>query len=144
MRTSKIQKVICKEEILKGNLPCENVNNLLYSSEADVLSVLKSGYISEFEVKISRSDFLADAKKEKWKFFENKIEEGIPNYFYYACPDNLISKEEIQDFAGLIYVDSNGLEIIKKPKILHRYKHDLTKILTKFCRVKSERQYLGS
>lgn len=144
MNTKKIQHIICKEEILKSNLPCENVSNIFYQSEVDVLSILKSGYVSEFEVKISRSDFKADAKKAKWKYFENRIETGIPNYFSYACPEGLITKEEVQDFAGLIYVYEHGTKIIKKPKILHRRKHDLLKLLSKFVRVKSERKYLGS
>ena len=73
-----------------------------------------------------------------------KIESYIPNYFYYVCPKGLIKLNEIQQFAGLIYVHDNHLEIIKKAKILHRFKHDTTKIFKKFCRVKSEREYLGS
>lgn len=144
MKTKAIQELLCKEEILKGNLPCENLSNVFYSSEADVVSILKSGYVSEYEVKISRSDFKADSKKAKWKFYDAKVETGIPNYFYYACPKGLINKDEIQDFAGLIYVHENYCEVIKKAKIIHRYKHNLQKMLTKFCRVKSERKYLGS
>lgn len=142
--TKELQKAICKEEVLKGNLPCENVSNVFYCSEADVVSILKSGYVSEYEVKISRSDFKADSKKQKWKYFHLRIETGIPNYFYYVCPDGLIKKDEIQDFAGLIYVNNGTCSVIKKAKILHRYKHNLTRLLTKFCRVKSEREYLGS
>ena len=83
-------------------------------------------------------------KKEKWRFYDAKVEIGIPNYFYYACPKGLIDKNEIRDFAGLIYVHENYCEVIKKAKILHRYKHNLLKLLTKFCRVKSERKYLGN
>ncbi|HDZ04890.1 hypothetical protein LCGC14_0370560 [marine sediment metagenome] len=144
MNTKEIQELLCKEEVLKGNLPCENVSNIFYCSESDVVSILKSGYTVEYEVKISRSDFKADAKKSKWKFYNAKVEKGIPNYFYYACPENLINKNEVPSFAGLIYVYENGCKIIKKASILHRYKHDLIKLLTKFCRVKSERKYLGS
>ena len=144
MKTKDIQSLICKNETIKGNLPCENVNYLLGGSEQDVLSILKSGYISEFEVKVSRSDFKADAKKRKWFFFENRIERSIPNYFYYVCPEGLINTDEIQDYAGLIYVNEDSIEVIKKAKILHRFKHNIVKFLTKFCRVKSERKYLGS
>lgn len=143
MKTKKIQESICKEELLKGNLPCENLSYVFYQSEVDVLSILKSGYVVEYEVKISRSDFKADAKKAKWKYFDNRIETGIPNYFIYACPEGLIKEDEIQDYAGLVYVYEHRVEVIKKPKILHRHKHDLVKLLSKFVRVKSERKYLG-
>lgn len=142
--TKTIQKAICKEEVLKGNLPCENISIGLFNSEIDILSILKSGYVVEYEVKISRSDFKADLKKSKWKWWEMKFEDKMPNYFYYVCPSGLISKDEIQDFAGLIYFNCGEIDVIKKAKILHRYKHDILTILTKFCRVKSEREYLGN
>ena len=60
-KTLSIQKNICREEVLKGNLPCENISPGMF--EMDVLSILKSGNIVEIEVKSSRSDFKADAKK---------------------------------------------------------------------------------
>lgn len=142
MDTSRIQEILCKEEVLKGNLPCENIS-AGFLGEADVLSILKSGYISEFEVKISRSDFKADAKKDKWKHYELRIEKNIPNYFQYVCPKGLIHPSEVQDFAGLIYVSEDSYEVIKRPKIIHRHKHELNRILKKMCRMKSERKYLG-
>lgn len=144
MKTKDIQESLCKEEVLKGNLPCENISLGMFNSEIDVLSILKSGYIVEYEVKISRSDFKADAKKSKWEWWDLKIENRMPNYFYYVCTDDLIKVDEIQDFAGLIYINENSYRVIKKAKILHRFKHDILKILTKFCRVKSERKYLGN
>lgn len=142
--TKSIQETICREEILKGNIPCENVSFLFYRSEVDVASILKSGYIAEYEVKISRSDFKADFKKAKWKYFDHRIETGIPNYFYYVCPEGMIEEHEIQDFAGLVYVNAEGEPyMVKKAKILHRHKQDPVKVLRKFCRVKSEREYFG-
>tara|TARA_B100002049_G_scaffold145952_1_gene108415 strand:+ start:6646 stop:7128 length:483 start_codon:yes stop_codon:yes gene_type:complete len=143
-KTKAIQSAICKAEVLKGNLPCENLSNFFFCSESDVASILKSGYVVEYEVKISRSDFKADAKKSKWRYYDMRIEKGIPNYFWYVCPEGMIDVSEIQDFAGLAYYKDGEITIIKKAKILHRYKHDILKLLTKFCRVKSERKYLGS
>lgn len=55
------------------------------------------------EVKVSHSDFLADQKKP---FRSNG--DGMGNYRYYLCPENLISKNEIPKGWGLIYVDKNG------------------------------------
>lgn len=52
------------------------------------------------ETKISRSDFLADFKKE-----HRKNGGLIGNYRYYACPAGLIKPEEIPEKWGLIYVD---------------------------------------
>lgn len=144
MTTKNIQSQVCKSEVLKGNIPCENVS-YVFHGECDVLSLLKSGYISEYEVKISRSDFKAEKKKtHKWLLFDSRHERNIPNYFSYVCPDGLIKVDELPDYAGLIYAYEGHINIIKKPKILHRYKKNTLELMGKFLRVKNQREYLGS
>lgn len=142
MTTKEIQSAICKQEVLKGNHPCENVS-FFFVGESDVLSLNKTGYTHEFEVKVSRSDFKADQKKRKWLYFENRVEKQIPNYFSYACPAGMIGLSEIPSYAGLVYLNDGSIEIIRKPSILHRSKPETTRILTKFARVMAERLYLG-
>lgn len=145
MGTTTIQKLICRNEVLKFNTCCENVSFLLHG-ECDVLSLSRSGYLSEYEVKISRSDFLIDRRKKKTQFYQNRIigHTPLPNFFYYVCPKDLIKVEELPDYAGLIYVDEENLIGIKTAPLMHKGKHDKIKILTKFCRIITERNYLGS
>lgn len=140
--TKEIQKELCKYEIEKGNIVSENFN-YFFVGELDVISVNKSGYVSEFEVKVSRSDFKADAKKRKWYFFENKIEKQIPNYFNYVCPDGMIMPDEIKPYMGLIYYSEKGFLVVKKPKLIHKYKHCLIKLFTKISRQNNWRYYFG-
>jgi len=143
--TSNIQKLICKMEVLRYNIPCENVSHLFCDSEIDVVSMNKNGYTTEYEVKISYSDFKADAKKvKKWNFYNNKIANRICNYFYYVCPQNLININEIPKFAGLIYIENDNIVFIKKAKLIHKLKHDKNQYLTKISRILTERKYLGS
>jgi hypothetical protein len=110
--------------------------------ECDVISISKSDYIYEYEVKISRSDFKNDFKKLKHKnmvlrnaVFEVKktgeINYNIPNYFSFVVPKDLIKLEEIPEYAGLIYLsdDNMSFEIIKKAPLLHN-----TKATTQFIR----------
>lgn len=76
--------------------------------EADILEITKSGYLYEFEVKISRKDFKIDAEKvesygkRRRKYDVLKAGERV-NYFSYIVPDGLISPEEVPEWAGLIY-----------------------------------------
>jgi len=102
-------------------------------SECDVISISKSNFIYEYEVKISRSDFKADFKKEKHKLMLEKasvIDSNIndvwyytPNYFYFVVPLNLVSIDEIPEYAGLIYINELlGFETIKKAPLLHKIK----------------------
>ena len=179
-------------------------NTYFFNNESDFLSFLSSGFCYECEIKISRSDFKADFKKEKhvihkanesggnlflrkqgvsisrnlsWDFcreFPELIESNeyvsitrefnhlrevilneritvdfhavtsskiefashdnklLPNKFFYAVPTGLISKEEVPDYAGLIYVDELGnCTKIKDGKFLHKDKLDPKKLFTK-------------
>ena len=100
--------------------------------ECDMISISKSDYIYEYEVKISRSDFKADFKKEKHKLMlEGKsaidnIEKTFyytPNYFNFVVPTGLISIEEVPNYAGLIYMDDKlNFTIIKKAPLIHKIK----------------------
>lgn len=101
-------------------------------AECDVISVSKSDYIYEYEVKISKSDFKADFKKKKHSYMnerksvnESKNHYYIPNYFYFVTTENLVSLEEIPEYAGLIYLMSGTdgvFKTIKKAPLLHKTK----------------------
>lgn len=173
--------------------------------ECDFFSITKSGYCYEVEIKVSRSDFIADFKKEKHELFKrivsganfyfkncgsskwngsiicrtkkatlerrynyrihskealeqydylnqyrdwylhenyydvhapctnirfidlNKI--NCPHRFYYAVPKDLIKKEEVPEYAGLIYIDKSDAVIIKEAPFIHKRTMDLSKIL---------------
>ena len=104
-------------------------NSYIYDWESDLLAINKvNGYITEYEIKISRGDFKNDFKKEKkhklisdcheYKF-ESKL---IPNYFYYVTPPGLIDKKELPEYAGLIEIGVMKPRIVKKAPKLHKIK----------------------
>lgn len=142
--TKKIQKALCESLAKMGHQAlCENFDYMV--SEMDVASLSKSGLIHEFEVKISRADFKADKKKTlKFKYYEMRHEPYCPNYFYYVCPEGLIKKEEIPDYAGLYYYSKEGLWKEKNAKRLHNSPvQNLEKVLRKMLRLNIQRKYLG-
>ena len=109
--------------------------------ECDVLMVTEARMVYEYEVKVSYSDFLADFKKEaKHKRLQGIDEHstkgvphddkyylewtqtaGRPNYFYYACPPDLIPVNKVPGYAGLVYV-SDTPTVVKKAPRLHGHK----------------------
>ena len=121
------------------------MNNLYvfhHGWESDYCAITKSDYIYEIEVKISRADFKNDKKKvrkhqvlegtyvpqvRKDKFENIVSSEKVykPHYFYYAVPKNLISVDEVPEYAGLIYVNEYGFpyEVVKKAPQLHKEKY---------------------
>ena len=56
------------------------------------------------EVKVSRSDFLVDARKAH----RNGAVIGLGNWRYYLCPEDVIKPEELPEHWGLLYVNHRG------------------------------------
>lgn len=71
-------------------------------------------WIRGFEIKVTRADFLQDAKWQEYSNFLSSL--------CIVCPDGLISKEEIPKPFGLIYVSDTNLypltsfRYVSKPK----------------------------
>jgi len=72
----------------------------LVNHECDIISLTKSKYATEAEIKVSKSDLRKDSKK-KHNHLDKKIK-----YFYFAVPEDLedYAKEHIPRRAGLLIV----------------------------------------
>ncbi|WP_295902894.1 hypothetical protein [uncultured Alistipes sp.] len=105
------------------------VGFIFYAWESDYLAISKAGYVYECEIKISHSDFLNEAahKQEKMHILSDgdKSLNERPNYFWYVCPEGIISEAECPKFAGLMYItDSGFFRCIKAAPCLHKAKYD--------------------
>ena len=113
-------------------------NLYVFRWESDKFIETRSGLIYEFEIKVTRSDFKNDFKKEdkhvilegkkeyipaydkvldEWKTMHDKYyrTENFkkPNYFYYAVPEGMITKDEVPEYAGLVYILPEGVNTDK-------------------------------
>lgn len=105
---------------------CPNITTS--GGEADLIAVRPSGFVEEFEIKISRSDFKHDAKK-RWKHVSygerlNGSYNWPVNRFWYLVPKDLVSVEEVPEYAGLMYVNGDTITIEKWPVDLHKNKKE--------------------
>jgi len=106
--------------------------------EADLISVTKAGYINEYEIKLTRSDYTADFNKEskhKWlsmakELVRNKDVTGVPAYFWYVAPEGII--DTVPEYAGQIEIRwlpetwfKDGVCEIKRAPRLHSAKISL-------------------
>lgn len=96
--------------------------------ECDVFQLTKAGYFNEYEVKLSRSDFKADAHKSRREWvpsdkigpmmFEDKtiLKHGLlaarstkgPVKFWYVTPEGLLTPSDIPEWAGHIEIVDTG------------------------------------
>lgn len=79
-----------------------------YTSEIPDAIGFKNWYSTLIEVKVSRSDFLADKKKK------HKKGAGMGTFRFYMCPTDLIKIEDLPENWGLIYVNEKG-----KTRMIH-------------------------
>jgi hypothetical protein len=129
-KSKNIEAALCMYLYQKSHSPITTHFTGMGLQECDVISISKSNYIYEYEIKISKADYKKDFIKEKHNHIINekytKTRKGelvylLPNYFNFVTPKDLISIDEVPDYAGLIYMNEDGsFEIIKKPKLLHK------------------------
>lgn len=64
--------------------------------------------VSIYEIKVSRSDFLSDIRKEKWRGY-------LPhcNRFYFAVAEGVATKQDIPEEAGLMIRGAKGWTTVK-------------------------------
>lgn len=135
-----IQNILSIHFLSSNAKKYEMENLFVFGWESDYLCITKSNLIYECEIKISRSDFQNDFKhkKEKHLLLESKEKDASednkkPDYFYYAVPEGLITKDEVPEYAGLIYVSktsgSNNVfstcTVVKQAPRLKKEKTDL-------------------
>jgi hypothetical protein len=98
-----------------------------YAYESDVVAITKAGYFSEYEIKVTRSDFRRDFEKveadyvrdpeSEWKW--NKVDilkhdmlaggkpkgdrDIKPKRFTFVVPEGLVEPEEVPEHCGLFY-----------------------------------------
>lgn len=102
-----------------NRFPFQMANAFIYNWECDYWALDTSGFTREFEIKVSRSDYFVDKKKDKHNGLAGA------NYFYYVVPSGLITAAEVDPKYGLIYVDQYGcLKFVRRPKKLHGNKFD--------------------
>lgn len=124
MNVKEIQKRIAGYYWTQGSCLMPNVK--LGQFERDLIRVTRAGYVVEFEIKLSRSDYLADFRKKFWGSRSTKHEELAsgdythrqswrrfqPKQFYFVCP-KIVEPDEIPEHAGLIFATphKHGIDV---------------------------------
>jgi hypothetical protein len=145
----KLQKAIHRTWGFGRELGIGNIY-LFGDNESDYVTLTKAGYTDEYEIKLSRSDFRADQKKDRheryqivtpWRFVRGYaartnaytmvdhvgIAPQYPNRFWYVVPEGLVTVDEVPSYAGLVYASDRGfghvsLEVKRQAPKLHGHK----------------------
>lgn len=94
---------------LKGSCGCSTalseMRALTTSGECPDAVGWRSDYSILVECKASRSDFLADRKKN----FRSNPERGIGTYRFYLCPPGMITIDDLPESWGLLYAEERTI-----------------------------------
>lgn len=123
-------------------------NYYLGRYECDLLKISSSGYLTEYEIKVSKADFKKDAEKKHKVYnqstgFKTKhdiIRNGERcNRFYFVVPENLIDPKSVPDGFGLIY----AIPVKEKPEKLNFKIVKVSKLLKKDPCYKSDYKHIA-
>ena len=131
MTEAKIARALWNKWGRGADIVARNIK--MYPFESDVLMLRHSGYLTEYEIKLSVSDFNADSKKSYGVTSTSKydwLQSGKgPNRFCYVMHEQMMQKVDIPSWAGLITFWENVsldqlshtiLTIRKPAKLLHK------------------------
>lgn len=91
--------------------------------------------IAAVEIKVSRSDYTAD---EKWPHYM-----ALCNQFYWACPAGLISRTEIDDNCGLIWIRNGKARVMKRAAYRQKDPDPMMLLYLILWRINARDSYLG-
>lgn len=117
MKSTEIEIAIANHFNPRRNLIVPNVSWGMGMHECDLLIVSRSGYATEIEIKVSRSDLIKDAEK-KHGHRHNKI-----SRLYFAIPSSLVPHiQYVPDHAGIVEVRGLwDLHWIRNAPALNKY-----------------------
>ena len=153
VRCIDIELAIFRIYDVRQHIIVPNISNQMYlvPFETDILVLTQSGYATGFEIKVSKSDLLADLKKKQYTKFKHKENGNLLQelfyskkfkQFYYAVPKNLqeTALSIIPEFVGLYvyenfeYPKSPNFNCVKEAKKLKterwadKYKNEIMRL----------------
>lgn len=89
-------------------------NVYLCGGEMDLAIVTRAGYLWECEIKLTRANWLADARKKKWL----EPARRFVSRFFYAVPESLVTNvpEFVPETAGLLVFCGAGVREVRTAK----------------------------
>lgn len=95
--------------------------------DADFVAVTMAGVVIEYEVKVSRADFLRDRHKLRHEIYCGAKKGKTPNHFIYATAPGIITEEDLPPWAG--WIEYQNGEFVLKRKAPRMAKGPLSQVI---------------
>lgn len=104
--------------------------------DADYVAVTASGQVYEFEIKVSRADFVRDRHKYRYRVYNGEKRGPRPNRFWYVTVPGIV-RGDLPKWAGWLEWENRRLTERKKAPLMWRGRHRVKTIL---CLAKAMRK----
>ena len=108
-------------------------------TESDAVIATMAGQVIEYEIKVSRADYVRDRHKRRNKIYSGEYPGMLPNRFYYVTPPDIITEADLPAWAGWYELLTRGtLTLLRKAPKLHKDCHGVT-VLMRLARAMRKR-----
>jgi hypothetical protein len=98
-------------------------------TESDAVAATMAGQVIEYEIKVSRSDYVRDRYKLRNKIYSGEKPGDRPNRFYYATSVGIITEADLPEWAGWFELLAGKLTLRRKAPRLHKDCHGVTVLM---------------
>lgn len=88
-------------------------------TESDFVTATLAGQIYEYEIKVSRRDFIKDRLKLRNRIYAGEVPGRKPNRFWYVTARGIVTAEDIPSFAGWMEWQEGKLVQMRRSPLLH-------------------------
>jgi hypothetical protein len=107
-------------------------------TESDAVIATMAGQVIEYEIKVSRADYVRDRFKLRNKIYSGEKPGDRPNRFYYVTPPAIITEADLPAWAGWYELLRGTLTLRRKAPKLHKDCHGVT-VLMRLARAMRKR-----
>lgn len=107
-------------------------------TESDVVVATMAGQVIEYEIKVSRADYVRDRFKRRNQIYSGEKRGDRPNRFYYATAAGIITETDLPAWAGWFELWDGKLTLRRKAPRLHKNCHGVT-VLMRLARAMRQR-----
>lgn len=98
-------------------------------TESDAVVATMAGQVIEYEIKVSRADFVRDCHKLRNRIYAGEKPGERPNRFYYATTPGIITDADLPAWAGWYELADGKLTLRRKAPRLHKECHGVTVLM---------------
>jgi hypothetical protein len=112
-------------------------------TESDAVVATMAGQVIEYEIKVSRADYVRDRLKRRNRIYGGEIPGDLPNRFYYATAPGIITDADLPAWAGWYELADGKLTLRRRAPRLRKECHGVTVLMRLALAMRKRTKHTG-